>query len=53
MEDGTGDPEARVRKVFEIIGAEVEIEWIRMIRGKKGGEGEMVVVRLGSREQKR
>lgn len=53
LEGGTGDPEARVRKVFEVIGTEVEIEWIRKIRGKEGGEGEMVVVRLGSREQKR
>lgn len=42
-----------MRKVFEEIGAEIEIEWIRKIRGKEGGEGEMVVIRLGSREQKR
>jgi len=53
LEGGTGDLEVRVMKVFEAIGAEVGIEWIRRIRGKEDGEGEMVVVRLGSREQKR
>ncbi|KMQ90682.1 hypothetical protein RF55_9533 [Lasius niger] len=34
------------------IGAEVEIEWIRRIRGKEGVEGEMVVVGLESREKR-
>jgi len=53
LEGGTGDLEVRVRKVFEAIGVEVGIEWIRRIRRKEGGEGEMVVVRLGSRKQKR
>jgi len=39
LEGGTGDPEVRVRKVFEAIGAEVKIEWIRRVRGKEGEKG--------------
>ncbi|KMQ90799.1 hypothetical protein RF55_9408 [Lasius niger] len=53
LEGGTGEIKERVKKVFEGIGAKVEIEWVRKLRGREGREGDMVVVRLGSRDQKR
>ncbi|KMQ90625.1 hypothetical protein RF55_9593 [Lasius niger] len=53
LEGGVEDTKERVGKMIKEIGAEVEIEWIRRIRGKEGVEREMVVVGLGSREQKR
>ncbi|KMQ86170.1 hypothetical protein RF55_14931 [Lasius niger] len=42
-----------VEKVLEKIGAKVKIEEVRRAGGKYGKEGRMVVVKLGSREQKR
>src|SRR5436190_1989481 len=53
MEERSAEVRERVEKVMKEIGTQVEIEGIRRIRGKEGGEEEMVVVRLGSREQKR
>lgn len=52
MEEEKGELKERVEKLIEGIGAKVEIEWIRKIRGREGGRGEMVVARLGNREQK-
>lgn len=51
--EGEGGTKEKVERIMEEIEANVEMEWIRKIRGKEGGVGEMVVVRLGSREQKR
>lgn len=53
LEGGGGGVKGRVEKIFEEIGAKVEIEWIRKVGGREGGEDEMVVVKLGNREQKR
>jgi len=51
--EGEGEIRGRVEKLMEEIAVEVGIEWVRKVRGKERGEGEMVVVRLGNREQKR
>lgn len=53
MEGGEGEIKERVKKMLEEIGVEAEIEWARIVKGKGRKEGDMVVVRLGSREQKR
>ncbi|KMQ83330.1 hypothetical protein RF55_20324 [Lasius niger] len=42
-----------VEKVLEEIGAKVKIEEVRRVGGKYGKEERMVVVKLGSRKQKR
>lgn len=51
--EGNGEIRKRVEKLMQEIKAEVVIEWVRKIKGKEWGAGETVVVRLGSREQKR
>lgn len=53
LEGGKEDIKERVEKIMKEIGVKTEIEWIRKLKGKEGEEGEMVVVKLGSREQKR
>jgi hypothetical protein len=53
LEEGEGEIRERVVKVLEEIGAKVRIEDVRRVGGKYGKEGGMVVVKLGSREQKR
>ncbi|KMQ83947.1 hypothetical protein RF55_18740 [Lasius niger] len=53
LEEGEGEVRGGVEKVLEEIGVKVKIEEIRRIGGKYGKEGGMVVVKLGSREQKK
>ncbi|KMQ90235.1 hypothetical protein RF55_10026 [Lasius niger] len=52
-EEGEGEIREMVVKVLEEIGTKVRIEEVRRVGGKYGKEGGMVVVKLGSREQKR
>ncbi|KMQ89063.1 hypothetical protein RF55_11345 [Lasius niger] len=53
LEEGEGEIRKGVEKVLEEIGVKVKIDEVRRVGGKYAKEGGMVVVKLGSREQKR
>lgn len=50
---GEGNIETGIEKVMKDIGVEVRIEEVRRIKTGKGEWGEMVVVKLGSEEEKK